>query len=65
MNNLKLFFKNRTVIIVAHRLSTVAHADKIIYIEKGQILEEGTHEELSKRKGHYYTLIKNQLELEQ
>lgn len=65
MDNLKSFFHNRTVIIVAHRLSTVANADKIIYLEKGHIMEEGTHEELSRKQGYYYNLIKNQLELEQ
>lgn len=64
MDNLKSFFCNRTVVIVAHRLSTVVNADKIVYLEKGYIAEEGTHEELSHKEGHYYNLIKNQLELE-
>lgn len=63
MNNLDLFYKNRTVVIVAHRLSTVKKADKIVVMDGGQIVEEGTHAELTQRKGIYYTLVKNQLEL--
>lgn len=63
MDNLKEFFKERTVIIVAHRLSTVVNADKIIYLEDGRIMEEGSHTTLSAQKGCYYNLIKNQLEL--
>jgi len=53
----------RTVIVVAHRLSTVKNADQIIVIEKGEIVESGTHEELTEKKGAYYLLVKNQLEL--
>lgn len=65
MNNLKSFFSNKTVIIVAHRLSTVVNADKIVYLENGYIMEEGKHDELLHKQGYYFNLIKNQLELEQ
>lgn len=63
INNLVSYYTNRTVVISAHRLSTVKNADKIIYIEEGKIIEEGTHDELISLKGRYYTLVKNQLEL--
>ncbi len=63
MNNLAEFFKGRTVIIVAHRLSTVSNADNIILLDKGHIVEQGTHHELTALKGGYYKLVKNQLEL--
>ena len=63
MDNLNQFFKGKTVIVVAHRLSTVKNADKIIVLEKGKIIEEGSHEELTIKRGAYYTLVKNQLEL--
>ncbi len=63
MNNLNSFFKNRTVIIIAHRLSTVKNADQIVVIDEGKIAEIGNHKELSKIKGKYYHLVKNQLEL--
>jgi ATP-binding cassette, subfamily B, bacterial len=63
MENLQEFFRGRTVIIVAHRLSTVKNADKIVVLEHGKILEEGTHTELTGRRGKYYELVKNQLEL--
>jgi len=63
LDNLKEFYKGKTVVIVAHRLSTVQHADKIIVLDKGKIVEEGTHTELTRKKGAYYTLVKNQLEL--
>jgi ATP-binding cassette subfamily B protein len=63
MDNLNKFFKGRTVVIVAHRLSTVKNADQIVVIEKGEIVETGTHEELTALKGAYYELVKNQLEL--
>ena len=63
IENLKDFYKGRTVVVVAHRLSTVKDADQIVVIEKGEIVEVGTHTELSKRKGAYWTLVKNQLEL--
>jgi ATP-binding cassette, subfamily B, bacterial len=63
MNNLQDFFKDRTVVIVAHRLSTVKNADKIIVLENGRVFEEGSHIELTQKKGKYYELVKNQLEL--
>ncbi len=63
LRNLQEFFMGRTVIVVAHRLSTVKNADQIIVIEKGEIIESGTHEELIEKKGAYYLLVKNQLEL--
>ena len=63
MENLQEFFKGRTVLVVAHRLSTVKNADKIVVLENGEIIEEGNHESLSKKKGKYYELVKNQLEL--
>lgn len=63
MNNLVEFFKSRTVVVVAHRLSTVKNADNIVVLHKGIIIEQGTHAELTKSKGEYYNLVKNQLEL--
>ncbi|MDX2136366.1 MAG: peptidase domain-containing ABC transporter [Saprospiraceae bacterium] len=63
MHNLEHVFRNKTVIIVAHRLSTVRNADNIIVLEKGEVVEQGTHDALTKNKGHYYQLVKNQLEL--
>lgn len=63
LSNLNEFFKGRTVIVVAHRLSTVKNADQIIVIEKGTIVEIGTHNELTKYQGAYFQLVKNQLEL--
>ncbi|MFD2581708.1 peptidase domain-containing ABC transporter [Pedobacter vanadiisoli] len=63
VNNLNTFFKGKTVLIVAHRLSTVKHADQIIVLHQGEIQEQGTHESLLLKKGSYYKLIKNQLEL--
>ncbi|QHN64633.1 peptidase domain-containing ABC transporter [Bergeyella cardium] len=63
MNNLEQLFKDKTVVIIAHRLSTVKNADKIIVLNKGKIVEEGNHTELVAKKGEYYRLIKNQLEL--
>ncbi|PXV69000.1 ATP-binding cassette subfamily B protein [Dysgonomonas alginatilytica] len=63
LDNLNEFYKGKTVIIVAHRLSTVQNADHIVVMDKGKIIEEGTHKELTDKKGEYYTLVKNQLEL--
>ena len=63
MQKLNGFLKGKTVVIVAHRLSTVKHADNIVVLDKGKIVERGNHEELIKRKGFYFTLVQNQLEL--
>ena len=63
LNNLDEFFTGKTVVVVAHRLSTVRNADKIVVLEQGQIVEMGTHNELSSFRGVYYGLVKNQLEL--
>lgn len=63
LDNLKEFYKGRTVVIVAHRLSTVQNADNIIVLDEGKVIEEGTHKELTEKKGAYYTLVRNQLEL--
>lgn len=63
LDKLKEFYKGRTVVIVAHRLSTVQNADNIIVLDEGKVIEEGTHKELTEKKGAYYTLVKNQLEL--
>lgn len=62
-NNLQVFFKNKTVVIVAHRLSTVKNADQIIVLDKGKIVETGNHNQLVQLRGAYYNLVKNQLEL--
>jgi ATP-binding cassette subfamily B protein len=63
MENLETVFKGKTVVIVAHRLSTVKNADQIVLLDKGKIMEQGTHLELTNKKGLYYELIKNQLEM--
>lgn len=63
MENLAAFFKGKTVVVVAHRLSTVKNADNIVVIDKGIIIEQGTHSELTQLNGSYYHLVKNQLEL--
>jgi len=63
MRNLNTFLKNRTALIIAHRLSTVKNADQIIVLDKGEIVEQGDHLDLTKSKGAYYSLVKNQLEL--
>ena len=63
MENLSNFYKGKTVVVVAHRLSTVKNADNIIVLDKGSIIEQGTHTDLTLKKGYYYELVKNQLEL--
>lgn len=63
VENLNHFYKGKTVVVVAHRLSTVKNADQIIVIEKGKIVEIGTHAELAQKRGAYYNLVKNQIEL--
>ena len=63
MENLEQFFKGKTAIVISHRLSTVKHADKIIVLDKGNVVEEGSHTELVALRGEYYRLVKNQLEL--
>ena len=63
LENLEEFYKEKTVIVVAHRLSTVKNADQIIVLDKGTIAEQGTHKKLTALRGKYYNLVKNQLEL--
>jgi ATP-binding cassette subfamily B protein len=63
LENLEEFFNGRTVIVVAHRLSTVKNADQIVVLNKGEIIEVGTHESLTIKRGEYFDLVKNQLEL--
>ncbi len=63
MENLQLVFKGKTVMIVAHRLSTVKNADQIIVLDRGRIVEQGKHNALISKKGHYFNLVRNQLEL--
>jgi len=65
VDNIERFFKNKTMVVVAHRLSTVKNADQIIVLDKGTIIEKGTHAELTHMQGKYYHLIKNQLEIGQ
>ena len=63
MEKLNVFFKDKTVLVIAHRLSTVINADQIVVLEKGKIIETGNHTELIEKKGSYYELVKNQLQL--
>src|SRR5690554_6786275 len=63
MEKLDTFFKNKTVVVIAHRLSTVMNADQIVVLDKGEIIERGNHQELVALKGSYYQLVKNQLQL--
>ena len=63
VENLSEFYRGKTVVVVAHRLSTVKHADQIVVLDGGQIAEIGTHAELTAKRGKYYELVKNQLEL--
>lgn len=63
MNNLQQFFHGKTVLVIAHRLSTVQQADQLIVMEKGRVVEVGTHQELVQRRGYYLELVKDQLEL--
>src|SRR5690606_31814992 len=63
MEKLNTFFEDKTVVVIAHRLSTVRNADQIVVLEQGKIVEVGNHEALVKQKGNYYHLVKNQLEL--
>jgi ATP-binding cassette subfamily B protein len=62
-DNLQEFFVGKTVLIIAHRLSTVRNANQIIVLKNGQICEQGTHIQLVTNKGEYFNLVKNQLEL--
>jgi len=63
IENLNTYFEGRTVVVVAHRLSTVKNADQLIVLDKGEVVEIGSHLELTYKKGVYYTLVKNQLDL--
>ena len=63
MQKLDIFFKNKTVVVIAHRLSTVMNADQIVVLEKGKIVEIGNHTELVQLKGNYFELVRNQLQL--
>lgn len=63
MQNMYQAFQQKTVVVVAHRLSTVRNADNIIVLDRGEVVEQGTHEQLTARKGVYYNLVREQLEL--
>ncbi len=65
MRNLEEFFRGRTVVVIAHRLSTVRHADQILVLDRGTVVERGTHDELTSRRDVYFQLVRNQLELGQ
>lgn len=64
MDNLKRFFEDRTAVVIAHRLSTVRHADNIVVLDQGRIAEQGTHDQLIAEQGIYFRLVKDQLQLE-
>ncbi|TDO68931.1 ATP-binding cassette subfamily B protein [Flavobacterium chryseum] len=63
MRKLNIFFKNKTVVVIAHRLSTVMNADQIVVLDKGKIIEIGNHATLVEQKGNYFELVRNQLQL--
>ena len=63
MGKLDIFFKNKTVVVIAHRLSTVMNADQIVVLDKGKIIEIGSHSTLVEQKGNYFELVRNQLQL--
>ena len=63
MDNIQDAFKDRTIVIIAHRLNTVVNADNIIVVEDGEIIEQGTHQELYLKRNHYFQLVRNQMEL--
>jgi len=63
VSNLDTFFQNKTVVVIAHRLSTVKNADNLIVLDNGEIVEVGNHTSLVSEKGIYFNLVKNQLEL--
>ncbi len=63
MGKLDIFFKNKTVVVIAHRLSTVMNADQIVVLDKGKIIEMGNHSALVEQKGNYFELVRNQLQL--
>lgn len=63
MEKLNIFFKNKTVVVIAHRLSTVKNAHQIVILDDGKIVEKGTHQSLIKERGEYFNLVRNQLEL--
>lgn len=64
MRKLREFYRGKTVVVVAHRLSTVKDADNIVVLDEGRIVEQGTHLQLVQMQGVYFNLVKNQLELE-
>lgn len=63
MHNLKSFYHDKTVVVAAHRLSTVRNADQILVMKQGKVMERGTHHELLSQRGYYYDLVKSQMGL--